>query len=57
MLVNMDINNKSVVELKAIAFDTLVEIERHQKNLQVINQMIAKKLEEEKVEGEKLAKK
>ncbi len=44
----MDITNLSVVELKALAFDTLVVIENSQKNLQLINQEINKKINEPK---------
>lgn len=44
----MDITQMSVIELKALAFDTLVTIETNQKNLQIINQEIQKKLNEPK---------
>jgi hypothetical protein len=46
----MNIQDKTITELKAIAFDILIEIERNQKNLQVVNQLIAKKVEEEKAQ-------
>lgn len=36
----MDISKLNVTELKAAAFDVLVEIERMQKNLQLINAQI-----------------
>jgi hypothetical protein len=43
----MELNTKTVTELKAIAYDLLVEAEQTQKNIQIVNQVIAKKLEEE----------
>ena len=39
----MDITTKSVTELKALAFDTLVSIEQQQNNLRAINAEIAKR--------------
>ena len=39
----MDIKTLSVTELKALAFDTLVIIERNQNNLKIINQEIEKR--------------
>lgn len=44
---NKDINEMSLQELKAVAYDILARIEVEQRNLQVINQMIAKKSQEE----------
>ena len=41
-----DIKTATVTELKAIAFDVLVQIETNQKNLQIINQEIAKRSNE-----------
>jgi hypothetical protein len=40
----MDISQKTVTELKAIAYDLLVQIEGFQKNLAIVNAEIAKKL-------------
>lgn len=42
----MNPKEMTVTELKAVAFDILVEIERHQKNLQIINQEIASRPQE-----------
>lgn len=39
----MDISQKTVTELKAIAYDLLVQIEGYQKNLAIVNAEIAKK--------------
>lgn len=44
---NKDISTLSVEALKALAYDLLVEAERVQKNIQLVNQYIQKKLEEE----------
>lgn len=41
----MDITKMTVTELKALAYDTFAQIEQAQKNLQAINQEIAKKLQ------------
>ena len=53
---NVDLKTSSVTELKAFAFDILVQIENSQKNLQMINQEIAKRsnilVVEPKVDGE-----
>ncbi len=43
----MDITNKSVTELKAIAFDLIVQQETTAKNLQYVNQLISEKLKAE----------
>ena len=43
------LDSKSVGELKAMAYDTLVYIENAQKHLQEINHHIAKKLQEEPI--------
>lgn len=43
-----DLEKMSVVELKAMAYDILARIEQEQKNLQVLNQLMAKKMEKEK---------
>lgn len=37
------LNEMSDVELKALAYDVVVELERAQKNLQVINQEFARR--------------
>lgn len=42
----MNLETMTVEQLKVMAFDVLVELERHQKNLQILNQAIAKKVEE-----------
>lgn len=39
----MDISQKTVTELKAIAYDLLVQIEGYQKNLAIVNAEITKK--------------
>lgn len=39
----MDISQKTVTELKAIAYDLLVQIDGFQKNLAIVNAEIAKK--------------
>jgi hypothetical protein len=46
----MDITQKTVVELKALAFDLILEQERVSQNLRIVNAEIAKKLEAEKKE-------
>jgi hypothetical protein len=48
----MDITKLSVVELKALAFDLLVQLENVQNNLKVVNAEIAKRVESEKVDKE-----
>lgn len=39
----MDLTIMSITELKAVAYDVLVQIEQQQNNLRLINQEIAKK--------------
>lgn len=52
----MDITHLTITELKALAYDTFVQIEQFQNNLKLINQQIVEKLKqiptdvEEKVE-------
>ena len=41
----MDITKKSVDELKSLAYDQMVELQRIQQNLQLINNEIAKRAE------------
>jgi hypothetical protein len=48
----MDITTKTVVELKALAFDELVKLETAQKNLETLNQELVKRANE-KVETKK----
>jgi hypothetical protein len=43
----MDLNKLTTTELKALAFDQMVEIEKYQKNLQLVNQVLAQKVQEE----------
>ena len=52
----MNIENKSIEELKVIAYDLLASQEQTQKNLQIVNQMIAKKYEDAKMHQEQDAK-
>lgn len=40
---NMNIDTMTITELKALAYDLLASIEASQRNLQVVNQEIAKK--------------
>jgi hypothetical protein len=40
-----------LMELKAAAYDLLVNLEHIQKQLQEVNQLIAKKIQEEKAEN------
>ncbi len=47
----MDITKMTVVELKAVAYDLFVQLEITQKNLQAVNQEIAKKSKEAKEEA------
>ena len=49
----MDITKSTITELKSLAYDSLVELERIQKNLQVINAEITKRGEVEEVKEEK----
>jgi hypothetical protein len=51
----MDITTKSVIELKALAFDLLVQLENVQNNLKVVNAEIEKKVKSEEVEKEKVS--
>lgn len=46
MYMNKDINELSVQELKALAYDVLARIQSEQNNLAFINQMIEKKSSE-----------
>lgn len=39
----MKLNEKSIDQLKALAYDLIVEAERIQKNIQLVNQVIAQK--------------
>ena len=45
----MDISNLTIEQLKALAYDIISEAEMTQKNLTVINNEIAKKIETERV--------
>jgi hypothetical protein len=47
------IEEMNVVELKALAYDQLALLEQTQKNIQVINQMISKKTQENKPANKK----
>ena len=44
----MNLENKTIEELKVIAYDLLASQEQTNRNLQLVNQMIAKKYEDEK---------
>ena len=44
----MDLNTKTIEELKVIAYDLLASQEQTTHNLKLVNQMIAKKYEDEK---------
>jgi len=46
----MDISKNTLEELKSLAYDTLVELQRIQNNLQILNNEIVKR-------GEKVEKK
>ena len=48
-----DINKATAEECKAMAYDTLAQIERLQKDLQMLNQAIKAKSQEPKVETKK----
>ena len=48
----MNLETMTTQELKAAAYDTLAKIEIEQRNLQVINQMIAKRIQEADKEAE-----
>lgn len=43
----MDISTKTIMELKAIAYDLIGSIENLQKNLAIVNQAIEQKSKEE----------
>lgn len=43
----MNIQTMTITELKSLAYDALAQIELNQKNLQVINEEIAKRVKEE----------
>ena len=47
----MDLTKMTVIELKAVAYDLFVQLEVTQKNLQLVNQEIAKKSKEVKEEA------
>lgn len=49
----MDITTKNIIELKALCFDQLVLLENTQKNIQLINAEISKKIKEETKPDEK----
>jgi len=51
----MDITKMSVVELKALAFDLLVQLENVQNNLKLVNAEIEKKVKSEREEKEKVS--
>jgi len=52
----MNIETSTLQELKAIYYDTLLQIEQLQKNLQIINQAIAQKSAKEKQPKEEVKK-
>jgi hypothetical protein len=43
----IDISDKTIQELKALAYDEIVKLENAQSNLKLINELIAKKQKEE----------
>ena len=47
----MDLNSKTIDELKVIAYDLLASKEQTERNLQIVNQTIAAKYEEAKNEN------
>jgi len=50
----MDLSTKTLVELKALVYDQLAQKEFCERNIQALNQEIAKKMEaEQKVEAPK----
>lgn len=51
----IDINTLTLENAKAHAYDVLVRIEQEQKNLQILNQVIAQKSRHEAVEAEQEA--
>jgi hypothetical protein len=44
----MELNSKTIDELKVIAYDLLASKEQTERNLQIVNQTIAAKYEEQK---------
>lgn len=48
-----DISKATVDECKAVAYDILVQIDRLQKDLQLLNQAISEKSKEPKIEEKK----
>jgi len=53
----MDISQKTIIELKALAYDMLAQLEALQKNLNVVNQQISAKVQEAQTAAEKVDKK
>lgn len=53
----MDTTKMTVVELKALAYDILVQMQNLQAQSQSVNQLIAKKVKEELEEKTKIPKK
>ncbi len=49
----MDITKMTVIELKALVYDFIVNVENAQKNIKAINQEIEKRNQEVKPEEEK----
>ena len=49
-----NLQTATLEELKSMAYDTLVQIEQLQKNLQLLNQAIVKKSQEPKINIKKL---
>ena len=43
----IDLNTKTITELKAMAYDVITQIEHLQNNVRIINQTILEKLKEE----------
>lgn len=52
----MDITTKTVDELKALAYDFMVDLQRVQNNLNILNAEIAKRAEKKVVESEVVEK-
>lgn len=50
----MNLSQMNLTDLKALAYDTLVQLERAQGNLKVINQEIANKLKETQMTEEEV---
>ncbi len=42
-----ELNEKTLIELKALVYDAMVTVENAQQNIKVLNQIIANKLTEE----------